>query len=153
MAYRQPQFQEYFDKNWVSIDLELGDAVFFNPALFHAAGENRTQDIDRAANLLQVSSAFGKPMESIDSLSIVETCWKHIMSMYQRDGINANLRAIVKAVGDGYPFPTNLDRRPPAIGGMAPESETDVLMRALEANLSTREIVEAIKRLKDDSYS
>ena len=39
----------------VQLALGIGDAVFFNPALFHAAGTNRTTDVDRMANLLQVS--------------------------------------------------------------------------------------------------
>ena len=40
--------------------------MFFNPALFHAAGANRTADVNRMANLLQVSSAFGRAMEAVD---------------------------------------------------------------------------------------
>ena len=47
-----------------------GDAVFFNPALFHAAGTNRSKDVRRIANLLQVSSAFGRAMESVDRLKM-----------------------------------------------------------------------------------
>ena len=43
-----------------------GDAAFFNPALFHGAGTNRTTDVRRMANLLQVSSAFGRAMETVD---------------------------------------------------------------------------------------
>ena len=32
--------------------------MFFNPALFHGAGTNRTSDVRRMANLLQISSAL-----------------------------------------------------------------------------------------------
>jgi len=46
--------------------LEKGDAVFFNPALLHAAGSNHATDIRRMANLQQISSAFGRPMETVD---------------------------------------------------------------------------------------
>ena len=54
--------------------LRKGDAVFFNPALIHAAGENRSEGIQRMANLLQVSSAFGRAMESIAArLSLAPT--------------------------------------------------------------------------------
>jgi ectoine hydroxylase-related dioxygenase (phytanoyl-CoA dioxygenase family) len=35
-------------------------------ALFHAAGHNRSTDIRRVANLLQVSSPFGRAMEALD---------------------------------------------------------------------------------------
>ena len=38
LAYWLPEFQEYFVANHVQLPLAKGDAVFFNPALFHAAG-------------------------------------------------------------------------------------------------------------------
>ncbi len=46
--------------------------MFFNPAIFHAAGENVTQNMDRRANLLLVSSAFGKTMENVNSVALVD---------------------------------------------------------------------------------
>ena len=66
LAWRRPEFIEYFDKHRIQLPLAKGDAVFFNPALFHAAGSNRTGDVKRIANLLQVSSAYGRAMESVD---------------------------------------------------------------------------------------
>ena len=54
----------YFDAHHVQLPLQPGDAAFFNPALFHGAGTNRSADIRRMANLLQVSSAFGRAMET-----------------------------------------------------------------------------------------
>ena len=50
---------------------DKGDAAFFNPALFHGAGTNRSADVRRMANLLQVSSAFGRAMETVDRAAIV----------------------------------------------------------------------------------
>ena len=47
----------YFARNCVQLPLAKGDAVFFNPALFHGAGTNRTADVRRMAHLLHVSSA------------------------------------------------------------------------------------------------
>ena len=66
LAWRRPDFAEYFAEHHVQLPLAKGDAAFFNPALSHAAGHNRSSDIKRMANLLQVSSAFGRPMESVD---------------------------------------------------------------------------------------
>jgi ectoine hydroxylase-related dioxygenase (phytanoyl-CoA dioxygenase family) len=63
MAYRQPEFVDYFNQHYVQLPLQKGDGLFFNPALFHAAGNNTTTDHVRTANLLQISSAFGVPME------------------------------------------------------------------------------------------
>ena len=60
IAFGRPAFQEYFAEHHVQLPLSTGDIVFFNPALMHGAGHNRTDDIHRMANLLQVSSAFGR---------------------------------------------------------------------------------------------
>ena len=66
LAWRLPEFREHFAQNYVQLPLAKGDAVFFNPALFHGAGTNVSADIQRVANLLQVSSAFGRAMEAVD---------------------------------------------------------------------------------------
>ena len=42
LAWRRPEFIEYFDEHRVQLRMRTGDAVFFSPALFHAAGHNRT---------------------------------------------------------------------------------------------------------------
>ncbi|KAK4987496.1 hypothetical protein LTR50_004628 [Elasticomyces elasticus] len=151
MAYRLPEFNEYFLANWVSLPLKKGDAVFFNPALFHAAGANQTNDFERSANLIQVSSAFGKPMETIDSIPLVEKCWDMLSSRYKEEGMSDETDAFVKALVEGYPFPTNLDKRPPAPGGMAPESEQDVVRRGLREGCSMEEVVEQLKTMRIDS--
>lgn len=119
MAYRQEEFNAYFLENYIALPLKKGDAVFFSPALFHAAGENTTADFERSANLIQVSSAFGKPMESVDSLPLVERSWDLLAEKHAKEGPSRDLEALVSAIAEGYPFPTNLDRRPPAPGGMA----------------------------------
>ncbi|OQD85449.1 hypothetical protein PENANT_c010G07674 [Penicillium antarcticum] len=62
MAWRLAEFRSYFLEEYVSAPLELGDGVFFNPALFHAAGENVMSPetgFRRVANLLQAASAWG----------------------------------------------------------------------------------------------
>lgn len=40
LAWRLPQFRSYFGEHFVQLPLAKGDAVFFNPALFHGAGTN-----------------------------------------------------------------------------------------------------------------
>ncbi len=45
--------------------------MFFNPALLHAAGSNRSGDTRRMANLLQISSAFRRAMETVDRERVV----------------------------------------------------------------------------------
>jgi ectoine hydroxylase-related dioxygenase (phytanoyl-CoA dioxygenase family) len=153
MAYRQPEFTQYFLENYVSLPLELGDGLFFNPALFHAAGENRTTDMVRSANLLQVSSAFGKPMESLDTISLVERCWDALRQKFDAEGSSVGVDAIVAAVAEGYPFPTNLDRRPPAPGGIAPESEQDIVRIGLKERWDVKRVTDAVRKIKNDSES
>ncbi|KAI9870855.1 MAG: hypothetical protein M1823_008621, partial [Watsoniomyces obsoletus] len=129
MAYRLPEFAAFFEEKCVSLPLEKGDAVFFNPALFHAAGRNTSADIERSANLLQISSAFGRAMESVDTQALIEACWSEVVRMHEKsvskkssgDGdkngghaLSQEVRCAIKAIAEGYPFPTNLDRRPPA---------------------------------------
>ena len=58
-----------------SLPLAKGDAAFFNPALFHAAGHNRTTDVRRIANLLQISSAYGRAMESVDRARMMKALY------------------------------------------------------------------------------
>ncbi|PVH93399.1 hypothetical protein DM02DRAFT_676874 [Periconia macrospinosa] len=123
MAYRLPEFQQYFLERYVSMPLELGDGIFFNPALFHAAGQNNSESILRSANLLQISAAFAKPMEAIDSFALVENTWTGLQGMYKQDGLSDEVKAVVGHVAEGYPFPTNLDVGVPETAGMAPESE------------------------------
>jgi ectoine hydroxylase-related dioxygenase (phytanoyl-CoA dioxygenase family) len=154
-AWRLPEFTAFFDQNWVSLSLGMGDAVFFNPALFHAAGENKTKTVERSVNLLQISSAFGRPMESTDGVKMVRSCWEDLkqFSKRQGDGVPEATDACVKAIGSGYPFPSNLDRRPPGPDGMAPTSETDLLFEGLREDWSTQKVVQELEQIKADSAS
>lgn len=151
LAYRREEFNEYFLKNYISLPLSKGDAVFFNPALFHAAGENQTSDLSRSANLIQVSSAFGKPMETVDRLPLVDKTWDLLKEKYTKEGFSAEVETFLITITEGYPFPTNLDRRPPAPSGMAPESETDVLRRGLEQGWSVEEALQALRTIAKDN--
>lgn len=74
IAVRDPRYIEFVKPRMVQLELQKGDAVFFNPATFHQPGENVT-DNERVANLLQVSSAFGRSMESCDRLGMTKSVW------------------------------------------------------------------------------
>lgn len=130
LAWRLPAFQEYFEARHVQLALAKGDAVFFNPALFHAAGANRSADIRRMANLLQVSSAFGRAMETVDREAVVNAVYPVLLKR-KAEGVGEPwLENVVAASVEGYPFPTNLDRDPP-VDGLAPPSQADLVRRAL----------------------
>ncbi|WP_394689867.1 phytanoyl-CoA dioxygenase family protein [Hoeflea sp.] len=131
VAWHRPEFRAYFEENCIQLPLEKGDAVFFNPALFHAAGANLTADIHRMVNLLQVSSAFGRAMESIDRAKMCRLLYPHAKAAQANGTIEqAGLRAAISSAAEGYSFPTNLDRDPPS-GGLAPETQAQLFVRAL----------------------
>ncbi|KAJ6442195.1 phytanoyl- dioxygenase family protein [Purpureocillium lavendulum] len=146
MAYRRPEFNAYFLDNYVALPLKKGDGLFFNPALFHAAGENTSRDIERMANLLQISSAFGKPMETIDARPMVESCWGELRRLHAEQGMSDEIMALVAVLGEGYPFPTNLDKNPPQSDDMAPLSEQDVILRCLEEKSSKEAVLAALDK-------
>ncbi|KAJ4377308.1 hypothetical protein N0V83_000132 [Neocucurbitaria cava] len=151
MAYRIPEFQNFFLEKHVSTPLDKGDGLFFNPALFHAAGQNDSADVLRSANLLQISSAFGKPMEMIDTYPLIEATWAGLVDTYKKNGLSDEVRTFVANVAEGYPFPTNLDRRVPETAGMAPESEQDLLIKGLENGWAKEKLLAELQKMKDDS--
>ncbi|WP_261720044.1 phytanoyl-CoA dioxygenase family protein [Streptomyces sp. FZ201] len=126
LAWRRPDFQEYFAAHHIQLPLAKGDAVFFNPALFHAAGTNRSTGIRRMANLLQVSSAFGRAMETVDREAVVNAVYPVLLERGDAPGVGH----VIAASAEGYPFPTNLDSDPP-VDGLAPPSQADLVRRAL----------------------
>lgn len=139
LAYWLDEFQEYFTRHHVQLPLAKGDAVFFNPALFHAAGSNTTSDVRRMANLLQISSAFGRAMEAVDRERIVTAIYPTLLS---RTAAGVDVDHAVSASAEGYAFPTNLDLDQP-VDGMSPPSQADIVRQALAdgaspADLTTR---------------
>ena len=130
LAWRLPEFQAYFDAHRVQLPLAKGDAAFFNPALFHAAGTNRSTGIRRMANLLQVSTAFGRAMETVDREAVANAVFPVLLRRAAEGAGEEWLENVIAASAEGYPFPTNLDSDPPA-DGLAPPAQADVVRRAL----------------------
>jgi ectoine hydroxylase-related dioxygenase (phytanoyl-CoA dioxygenase family) len=129
LAAAMPEFREYFKANHVQLPLEKGDAAFFNPALFHAAGHNRSAGIRRMANLLQVSSAFGRAMESVDRQRMSTALFPTLLRLKASGVPGHTLRNVIAACAEGYPFPTNLDRDQP-VDGIAPQTQAELVWRA-----------------------
>lgn len=139
MAYRRKDFQAFFEQAHIQLSLAKGDALFFNPALFHAAGENRSAEIHRMANLLQISSAFGRAMESVDRAGMCRKLYPSIQKLVASGEISdVEADAAIAAAAEGYSFPTNLDSDPPA-GGLAPETQAALFRRALEGGMTPDE--------------
>ncbi|MEJ5944220.1 phytanoyl-CoA dioxygenase family protein [Pseudokineococcus basanitobsidens] len=134
VAFHRPEFTEYFLAHRVQLPLETGDAAFFNPAVFHGAGTNTTTDVRRTANLLQVSSAFGRAMETVDRTAMAEALFPVLVRRWAQGGQDAAaeqaLRDVVAMSAEGYAFPTNLDRDQP-VDGLAPQTQAELVLRAV----------------------
>jgi ectoine hydroxylase-related dioxygenase (phytanoyl-CoA dioxygenase family) len=133
-------FAEFTTRHCVQVPFAKGDAIFFNPALIHGAGTNRTADVRRMVNLLQVSSAFGRAMESVDRERVVLAIYPELLER----GDDPRAQTALRSAAEGYPFPTNLDRDPP-VGGLAPRSQADVVRAALAERRTPEELRGALK--------
>ncbi len=132
MAMGRPEFQDFFNANHVQLPLEKGDMLFFSPALLHAAGTNRSKDVKRMVNLFQVSSAYGRAMESVNRTSMCKALFPALL----RSKLSApQISATIASCAEGYSFPTNLDRDPP-LGGLAPKSQAALFHEALAGKWS-----------------
>jgi ectoine hydroxylase-related dioxygenase (phytanoyl-CoA dioxygenase family) len=138
LAFHLAEFTAYFEENHVQLPLEKGDAAFFNPALFHGAGTNRSGDVRRMANLLQVSSAFGRAMETVDRAAMCRALYP-VLRDFTGDVAN-----VVAATAEGYAFPTNLDHDQP-IGGLAPQTQAELLEQALFEEWDTPQFEKALR--------
>ncbi|MEM9709318.1 MAG: phytanoyl-CoA dioxygenase family protein [Pseudomonadota bacterium] len=146
-AWRRDDFRALFEERYVQLPLSKGDVLFFNPALFHAAGANTSADIHRFANLLQVSSAFGRAMETIDRDKMCKLVFPHASRAKAEHKLSAfELTAAIAATAEGYSFPTNLDRDPPT-NGLAPETQAAFFWRALSEGSDARAFGERLDQM------
>jgi ectoine hydroxylase-related dioxygenase (phytanoyl-CoA dioxygenase family) len=131
LALNRQEFRDYFDRHHIQLPLSKGDLVFFNPALFHAAGTNRSEGIKRVANLLQVSSAFGRAMETVNRQRMSAVLYPALKAMLADGRLShAEAGCAIASCAEGYSFPTNLDRDPP-VGGLAPKTQAQLMHEAL----------------------
>jgi ectoine hydroxylase-related dioxygenase (phytanoyl-CoA dioxygenase family) len=109
----------------------------------HAAGENVSTDVQRMANLFQISSAFGKAMESVDQQRMQLACYDQL----RQSQLSAEeLSAAVTALSDSYPFSSNMDRDPPT-ASLRPVSGRDLLIQALAEQWSLDHFSDALQAL------
>jgi ectoine hydroxylase-related dioxygenase (phytanoyl-CoA dioxygenase family) len=145
LATGLPAFEAYFAANHVQLPLQRGDAIFLSPAVIHAAGHNRTTDVYRIGNLLQISSAFGRAMETVDRVRMSRVLYPVLRAGLEEGRISRDdaWRAIASCA-EGYAFPTNLDLDP-SLGGLAPENQQALMWRALQEGWETARFEEALR--------
>ncbi|SDU82573.1 Ectoine hydroxylase-related dioxygenase, phytanoyl-CoA dioxygenase (PhyH) family [Microlunatus sagamiharensis] len=143
LAWRLPEFREHFLRSYVQLPLAKGDAAFFNPALFHGAGTNVSADVQRMANLLQVSSAFGRAMETVDRSKVVRAVYP-VLRARRAAGVDAaSLANALAASAEGYPFPTNLDLDA-NVNGLTPLSQAEIVAQALADDVEPDALAETL---------
>ena len=111
--------------------------------LFHGAGTNVSTTVRRMANLLQVSSPFGRAMETVDQVAMYQTLFPILLEKKATRASDGYLDNIIAACAEGYAFPTNLDRDQP-VNGMSPETQSDLVRRALGEAISVEELSERL---------
>lgn len=135
LAWRLPEFRDFFAERYVQLPLAKGDAAFFNPALFHGAGNNVSADVQRMANLLQVSSAFGRAMETVDRAKVSRAIFP-VLKARRDAGVGPDsLADALACAAEGYPFPSNLDLDS-NVDGLTPLSQAQIVQRALDESWS-----------------
>ena len=148
VAFGRAEFQEYFAEHHAQLPLEKGDAVFFNPALMHGAGTNRSTNIYRMANLLQIGSAFGRSIESVNRSAMAKALYPVLLASNASRRVKSNA---IAACAEGYAFPTNLDRDPP-VGGLIPQSQAERMEDALDAGMALEDFYAMIDE-RDEARS
>lgn len=142
---------ELFESAYVQLPLKKGDMLFFSPALMHAAGDNKTSDVDRFANLVQVGSAYGRTMELLDKARMSIAVYPELQKLQSSvDWSEAKTKFVIAATAEGYSFPANMEFEPPT-SGLAPPSQQDLFIRCLregDSPESFREKVLAQRALK-----
>jgi ectoine hydroxylase-related dioxygenase (phytanoyl-CoA dioxygenase family) len=131
LAITRKEFRDYFEEHHVQVELKKGDAIFFNPATFHAAGTNTSKDIVRFANLMQIGSGYARSIEVVDRIRMSKLLFPKLKAMIaQLVFSERDIDHIIAACAEGYSFPVNLDVDSP-LSGMAPPSQQDLMRKAL----------------------
>ena len=149
VAWRREDFRALFEDRYVQLPLSKGDTIFFNPALFHAAGANSSKNVHRMVNLLQISSAFGRAMETVDRDKMCTLLYPHALEAHENGRHSAaDLSAAIASTAEGYSFPTNLDLDPPT-NGLAPETQAAFFHRALSERMDPATFVQTLEKMKE----
>lgn len=144
LAVLQEDFRAFFEENYVQLPLQKGDLLFFNPATFHAAGDNTSPDVQRFANLMQVGSAYGRSIEIVDRARLSNAVYTALSkAAASADITEREADNVIAACAEGYPFPANLDIDSP-LSGMAPPSQQDVMRQALAEGWTQEVFAQAI---------
>ena len=143
VAWKRPEFRDFVNAHFIQVELRKGDVSFFNPAVFHAAGTNRTTDVRRMANLFQMNSPFGRAIETVDTKRVCLAIYDELRERVGKGMPVEEWLAVVAAASEGYPFPTNLDRDVP-LDRLTPPAQSDIMTTALLESWSSERFVKEL---------
>ncbi|NBN96088.1 MAG: phytanoyl-CoA dioxygenase family protein [Actinobacteria bacterium] len=143
VAWKRPAFRDFVNAHFIQVELKKGDVSFFNPAVFHAAGTNRTTDVRRMANLFQMNSPFGRAIETVDTKRVCLAIYDELRERVGKGMPVEEWLAVVAAASEGYPFPSNLDRDVP-LDRLTPPAQSDIMATALLESWSSERFVKEL---------
>jgi hypothetical protein len=79
--------------------------------------------------------------------------WEVLVERYKREGMSEGVKTYIGNVAEGYPFPTNLDRRVPETAGMAPESEQDLLVKGLREGWDKGRVLSELNGMREQGFA
>ena len=131
------------------LPMRKGDAIFFNPALFHAAGAN-TRAATRSASRTCCSSR--RRSVARWKASTARPCApRSTPELLRRRARRAARRSVDRGPARApsprarrYAFPVNLDRAPP-VGGLAPPSQATSCLTRRAARVLPDELARALR--------
>ena len=98
-------------------------------------------------NLLQVSSAFGRAMESVDRQKMCRLVFEPLARKWEAGALSeAELDAVIASTAEGYSFPTNLDRDPP-VGGLASLTDQAFLKQCVQQQVTADELASGLEKM------
>ena len=88
-------------------------------------------------------------METIDRAKMCALTYQTAVTRFNDKTLSiSEIKAAVAATAEGYSFPTNLDNDPPK-GGLAPETQQALFVRALESGMDKIEFEKQLKLMEN----
>ena len=88
-------------------------------------------------------------METIDRAEMCALTYPIAIKHFNDQTLSiSEIKAAIAATAEGYSFPTNLDKNPPK-GGLAPETQQALFVRALESGMDKIEFEKQLKLMEN----
>jgi len=101
---------------------------------------------------LQISSAFGRAMETVDRQAMCLALYPALLEAKQTASLSAaEIENVIASSAEGYAFPTSLDRDPP-VGGLAPKTQAQFVKDALDEGQTPAQLRTSLQALHNRQH-